>query len=258
MKSIVIFALIIVVFIGGLSISIVSIAADNTSAISQAETSRIEKERQEKLEETKRKQVRSQNMGKFNSLAWVIVFAAFIFIPGVLTVITYNGLVSKAEETEEQWSQVKVALQRRFDLIPQLVSTVKSAAQHEEKFFSQITTARESLSKALASTNSKSDNLQQIAKGERELNDMLRSVYALSESNPQLKANESFMMLQDQLEGAENRISLERQRFNTAVKEYNRSIKSFPGNLLSSFLKLEESQYFESDLGAGIPPKMGL
>ena len=242
----------------GLSKPVTAAAADDNSSVSQAQNQGIEKERQEKRDEIKRKQKRSQNMGKFNSLAWIVVIAAFIFIPGVLTVVTYNRLVSKAEATEEQWSQVKVALQRRFDLIPQLVSTVKSAAQHEEKIFSQITSAREALATTLASTSAKSGNFQQLAQEEKRLNEMVRSVFALSESNPQMKANESYLMLQDQLEGSENRISLERQRFNTAVKEYNRSIKTFPGNLLSSFLSLEESQYFESDLGAGSPPKMGL
>jgi len=174
---------------------------------------------------------------------------------GVLVLITlgfggcYNGMVNKREAVKSQWAQVENVLQRRFDLIPNLVNTVKGYTKHEKELLENITQARSQWGAA------KSPSEKMIAN--QQLDQSLARLLLVVENYPQLKANENFLKLQDELAGTENRITVERMRYNEAVKEYNVAVQKFPANLLAGFFGFKEnSAYFQAKVEAQEVPKV--
>ncbi|MFP3870111.1 MAG: LemA family protein [Syntrophobacteria bacterium] len=181
----------------------------------------------------------------------LIIIAAVILIPLLTAVGTYNALVGRQEAAKTAWSQVENQYQRRFDLIPNLVETVKGFARQEREVFTEVTRLRSQWGQARASGDIA--RAQQTARG---LEGALSRLLLVVENYPQLKSNENFLRLQDQLEGTENRISVERRRYNLAVQEYNTLIRSFPTNFLASMLGFTRMPLFEAEAGAAEAPKV--
>lgn len=170
---------------------------------------------------------------------------------------TYNKIVTTNEGVGAAWSQVENQYQRRADLIPNLVNTVKGYAEHESATLEGVVEARAKATQVTIDV----DNLDEasIAKYQQaqgELSSALGRLMAISESYPDLKANENFMQLQAQLEGTENRIATERKRFNDAVKEYNTYIRTFPRNLIATMFNFTAKGYFEAEQGAEKAPEV--
>lgn len=169
----------------------------------------------------------------------------------------YNGLIDKREAVEQQWANVENQYQKRSDLVPNLVATVKGYASHEESVFTQIA---ESRSKLGGTVNVDiTDDPERFAQFQAEQNTFSASIgrlLALTESYPELKANENFLDLQSQLEGIENRISTERKRYNDAVSEYNKSIQKFPGVLTAKMFGFTKKAYFRSEEKAAKAPEV--
>ena len=157
-----------------------------------------------------------------------------------LTGCGYNRIQQLDEQVSAYKSQIQVQLQRRADLVPNLVATVKGYAQHEEEIFVAVAEARAKLGGAL-----QSGDLQQMATANQGLTGALSRLIAISENYPQLKANENFRMLQDQLEGTENRIATAREDYNNAVRAYNAYIRQFPEVLTAKAIGSKERQYFQ-------------
>lgn len=167
-----------------------------------------------------------------------IGIAAVVVLIGVGWVISArNSLIAADEEVSGQWAQIDTQLQRRVDLIPNLVAAVKGYAAHEEKIFTGIAEAR---SRLLAAKGPEAK-----AAASAEVTGALGRLLAVAENYPQLKANENFVRLQDELAGTENRIAVARGRYNQAVKAYNRAIRQFPGSLFAPGLGLEKRGYFD-------------
>lgn len=158
-----------------------------------------------------------------------------------------NGLIERDERVRENWSQIETQLQRRADLIPNLVSTVKGYAAHEEKIFIEIADARSRLIAAQGP----------VAKAESGavLESALGRLMAIAENYPELKANENFIRLQDELAGTENRISVARTRYNQIVRDYNAAIRKFPGSLFVACLGLQQAEYFQPPEGSAAVSK---
>lgn len=167
-----------------------------------------------------------------------ILLFLFLIVGGTLWG-TYNSLVSSNEAVKAAWAQVENQLQRRGDLIPNLVETVKGYASHERELFEKIAAARA----ALYSAPSPAAKIQ----ANNELSGFLGRLLAIAENYPNLKANESFNRLMDELAGTENRIAVERKRYNDIVMEYNRKIKRFPANMLAKMFGFSEATYFEAE-----------
>lgn len=164
----------------------------------------------------------------------------------------YNRIQTLDEQASAFRSQIQVQLQRRADLVPNLVETVKGYAQHEEAIFTSVAEARAKLGGAI-----QGGNLGQMAEANQGLTAALGRLIAIAENYPQLKANENFRMLQDQLEGTENRIATARQDYNNAVREYNAYIRQFPQVLTAKAIGSKEREYFElTTPGAADAPKV--
>ncbi|MBI2073833.1 MAG: LemA family protein [Gemmatimonadetes bacterium] len=164
----------------------------------------------------------------------------------------YNRIQTLDEQVNAFRSQIQVQLQRRADLVPNLVETVKGYAQHEETIFTSVAEARAKLSGAI-----QSGSLGQMAEANQGLTSALGRLIAIAENYPQLKANENFRMLQDQLEGTENRIATARQDYNSAVREYNAYLRQFPQVLTAKAIGAKEREYFELlTPGAAEAPKV--
>ena len=163
-------------------------------------------------------------------------------------VARYNGLVTLNEDIDKGWSQVQNVLQRRSDLIPNLVETVKGYAAHEKEVFERVADARARLAGAA--------NPAEAAAANAGLTSALSRLLAIAEAYPDLKANENFIRLQDELAGTENRIANERRTYNELVRNYNVSLKRFPVNLFAGGFGFKERDYFEASSGAQEPPKV--
>ena len=161
---------------------------------------------------------------------------------------TYNSLVTKVQNIDGQWAQVETQYQRRFDLIPNLVNSVKGIMTQEQTVFNQLAEARTKYG-AATTTDEKA-----VAGGEVET--ALARLLVVMENYPQLRSIEAVTQLMDELAGTENRISVERRRYNTFVQDYNTAIKKFPTNLLAGMFNFSERKYFESVSGADIVPKV--
>lgn len=181
----------------------------------------------------------------------------FLLLIPFLSSCGYNTMVNKQESVDAQWANVQDAYQRRSDLIPNLVSTVKGYAEHEKETFKEVIEAR---AKATA-TNidaSKLDaaGLQQFQQAQQGLAGALSKLMVVVEKYPDLKANTNFLALQDQLEGTENRISTERRRFNETAKEYNQYTRNFPQNIMAMIFGFDKKPYFKAQAAAQEAPKV--
>lgn len=170
---------------------------------------------------------------------------------------TYNSMVAKQESVTASWAQVENVYQRRADLIPNLVETVKGYASHEKEALQSVVEAR---AKA-TSTNINAENLdaasiQKFQAAQEGLSSALSRLMVVVERYPDLKANQNFLELQAQLEGTENRISVERKKFNETARDYNTYIKKFPKNLFANMFNFEQKDYFQADEGAEKAPEV--
>lgn len=188
---------------------------------------------------------------------WIVpgVIVLLLLIVVFSAVSSYNSMVTKDENVSGQWAQVENVYQRRADLIPNLVATVKGYAAHEKETLEAVINAR---SKA-TSTNINVDNLnaaaiQKFQAAQDGLSSALSKLMVVVERYPDLKANQNFLELQAQLEGTENRITVERQKFNDSAKDYNTYIRKFPKNIYAGMFGFEKKDYFESQEGADVAP----
>lgn len=190
-----------------------------------------------------------------------IVAAIVIGIAVVLLgwgMATYNGLVRKQVEVDEAWSQVENQYQRRADLIPNLMETVKGVAEFEKETYTAVAEARAKVSQMVVSSQILDDpaRFRQFQQAQGELSGALSRLLVAVEAYPQLKANQNFLEFQSQLEGAENRIAVERRRFNETVKAYNTGVRVFPASLLAGTFGFGPKAFFEADAGAEKAPKV--
>lgn len=174
-------------------------------------------------------------MRKILPVIVILVFLGVIF--GVWYVKEYNKVINLHENVKNAWSQVDTQLKRRYDLIPNLVETVKGYATHEKEIFENLAEARKGYFTA--------PTVEKKAEAATQIEGFLSRLLAFRETYPDLKANESFLKLQDTLEGSENRISVERKRYNDVVREFNTYTKSFFGRFFAAHLGLTEAKYFE-------------
>ena len=180
-----------------------------------------------------------------------IVILAVIAVVAVWAVTGYNGLVKADEAVSTAWSNVENQYQRRADLIPNLVNTVKGYAAHEKETLDAVVAARTRATQvAVDAENLTPEMLQEYQKAQNEVGTALGRLIAIAEAYPDLKANANFLELQAQLEGTENRISVERRNFNEVAKKYNTSIRTFPRNMLAGMFGFEKRPYFEAQEGA--------
>lgn len=187
----------------------------------------------------------------------LFIILGIVAVVVVWAVAGYNGLVTRQEKVNEAWANVETVYQRRADLIPNLVSTVKGYAAHEQETLQSVTEAR---AKATAMTIDPStatpEELASWQRAQQEVSSALGRLLAISESYPDLKANQNFLELQQQLEGTENRISTERRKYNEVVRGYNASIRRFPKNLLATMFGFEKMTMFEAQEGAEVAPEV--
>lgn len=172
---------------------------------------------------------------------------------------SYNKMVSMEESIDAQWAQVQNQYQRRYDLIPNLVNTVKGYASHESEVFEQVTEARSKAGGVINIDSSVLDDPEAFDKYQKiqsELGTSLQRLMAVTENYPELKANQNFLALQDELEGTENRIATERMRFNEAVQSYNKYIRGFPRNMFAGMFGFEKKSYFAAGTEAQNAPKV--
>ena len=178
----------------------------------------------------------------------LISVIAVIAIIALSLIGTYNGLVSKKETVTKEFSNLDVMLQRRADLIPNLVNTVKGFTAHEDEVIDKVTTARQNLLNA--------KTLDEKQKANDDLTNSLNALMVIVENYPDLKSSQNFINLQDELAGTENRISTARRDYNNAVNAYNSSIKRFPNNMLAGMFGFGEEKYFEADVKAQEVPSV--
>lgn len=190
-----------------------------------------------------------------NKGLWIILGIVAVVV--IWAVSGYNSLVSNEENVGKAWANVESAYQRRSDLIPNLVNTVKGYAQHEQKTLQDVVEARsKATSIRIDASTATPEQMQDWISAQQEVGSALGRLIAISESYPQLRANENFLALQTQLEGTENRIKTERDRYNEAIKEFNVKIRRFPTNILASMFGFERREMFEAEAGAEKAPEV--
>ena len=176
------------------------------------------------------------------------VIAGFFLLAGGCVYTGYNKVITYDEAVKSQWAQVENQLQRRFELIPNLVETVKGVAKQEEKIFLGVAEARKAYFQA--------DSINAKAKAASGMEGALSRLLLLRETYPQLKSDQSFLKLQDQLEGTENRLAVERKRFNDAVRQLNTYIRKLLGQFYAGLAGVEKAEYFEIEEAARVTPKV--
>lgn len=187
----------------------------------------------------------------------IIMAVSLMLAASTLTSCNYNSLVEKRETVDESWAQVENVYQRRADLIPNLVETVKGYASHEKQTLEDVTAARaKATSVTIDANNLDEASMQKFQQAQGELSSALSRLLAVTEAYPDLKANENFLNLQAQLEGTENRIAVERKRYTEAVREYNVSIKKFPTNIYAGWFGFESKPQFQAQEGADKAPQV--
>lgn len=187
---------------------------------------------------------------------WIIAIGVaivlFMYVGSV-----YNSMVNSQERVEQAWSQVENVYQRRADLIPNLVATVKGYAAHESETLESVVEARsKATSLRVDPADLTPENLERFQAAQGELNAALGRLLMLTENYPDLKANQNFLELQSELSGTENRISVERKKFNEAAQTYNSKIRRFPANIFASLFGFERKAYFEASEEARTAPKV--
>ncbi|MCJ7436341.1 MAG: LemA family protein [Acidimicrobiia bacterium] len=171
----------------------------------------------------------------------VIIIAVVVVVLLLLVALAYNSLIRSRNRVDNSWSQIDVQLKRRYDLIPNLVETVKGYAAHEKSTFEAVTSAR-----ANALSAQEGGDVAQQAQAENQLSGALKSLFAVAEAYPDLKANQNFLQLQEELTSTEDRISYARQFYNDSVLGYNNSIQSFPRNVLAGMFSFDKREFFET------------
>ncbi len=189
-------------------------------------------------------------------LGWIIPVALLVVI--ILWAVSgYNGMVSMDESVQGKWADVETQYQRRADLIPNLVSTVKGYAAHESETLESVVKARsEASSVKVDPENITPEKLAEYQKAQSGVSSALGRLMVIVEKYPDLKANQNFLELQSQLEGTENRINVARRDFNEAAKQYNTTIRRFPKNIIAGMFGFEKKAYFEAEKGAEQAPKV--
>ncbi len=186
-----------------------------------------------------------------------IILIALVAIIAIWGVSAYNGLVKMDEGVNTAWSNVENQYQRRADLIPNLVNTVKGYAAHEKETLEAVMSARSKATQmTIDADNLTPEKLQEYQKAQGEIGAALGRLLAITEAYPDLKANENFKELQAQLEGTENRISVERRNFNEVAREYNTSIRTFPKTIIAGMSGFDKRPYFEAEEGANKAPEV--
>lgn len=192
-----------------------------------------------------------------NLIRKTVMAVAAVLAVSSLTSCNYNSLVEKQQGVDQAWAQVENQYQRRADLIPNLVNTVKGAKTHEEETLVKVTEARaKATSITLNADNLTEENLARFQQAQNELSGALKSLLAVSEAYPDLKANENFRELSAQLEGTENRIATERKRYTEAVLDYNTAIKKFPTNIYAGWFGFTAKPQFKAEAGAEKAPEV--
>lgn len=181
-------------------------------------------------------------IGVFGAIIGVLLLGALLFVP------KYNSLVSGEEAIDSKWAQVENQLQRRFDLIPNLVESVKGFASQEREILAEISQARTKYGAA--------SNVEETAEADAELTSALGRLLVIVESYPNLKSDANFRQLMDELAGTENRLAVAREDYNNEVQAYNSNIRKFPGNIIAGMFGFEQRHYFEADSGAKQAPKV--
>lgn len=185
-------------------------------------------------------------------IALVVIAAIAIW-----AVSGYNGLVSHEENVKSAWSQVENVYQRRLDLIPNLVATVKGYAAHEQETLESVVAARSKATQITVDPDQLTEeNIAAFQEAQGEIGAALSRLIAISENYPDLKANQNFSELQAELAGTENRIATERRRYNDAAKAYNTMVRRFPRNIIASVFGFGQKGYFEADANASEAPKV--
>ena len=179
-------------------------------------------------------------------IVWII--AAIIIILIVIIVVIYNNLVKSRNKVKNAWAQIDVQLNRRNDLIPNLVETVKGYAGHEKGVLENVTKARSGLMNA--------STVKDIQEADNQLSGALRTLFAVAENYPELKANTNFQELQKELSGTEDKIAYSRQFYNDTVLKYNNTCQEFPNNLIAGIFGFKEADFFEASEGARTVPKV--
>jgi LemA protein len=171
--------------------------------------------------------------------------------------MAYNGVISAEENVASKWGNVQNVYQRRADLIPNLVATVKAYAEHEKTTLEELTNARTKATQMTVNVDDLTpEKLREFQRTQGELSTALGRLIAITENYPDLKANQNFLELQAQLEGTENRINVERKNFNKAAKAYNTKIRRFPTSVLASSFGFEKKPYFEAEAGSEVVPEV--
>lgn len=193
-------------------------------------------------------------MKKNKGLIITVVVIALVAIWGISS---YNGLVSMDENVSNSWANVETQYQRRSDLIPNLVNTVKGYAKHESETLESVMQARSQATQVkIDPSNCTPQQLAAYQKAQGDVTTALGKLLAITENYPDLKANQNFLELQSQLEGTENRINVARKDFNDTAKKYNTSLRRFPRNIIASMFGFEKRNYFEAEAGAEKAPKV--
>ena len=190
------------------------------------------------------------------NLGWIIPVGILVVV--VLWAIGgYNGMVKMDEQVQNSWANVETQYQRRADLIPNLVSTVKGYAKHEQQTLEDVVKARsEATQVKVDAENLTPEKLVAFQKAQSGVSSALGRLLAVAENYPDLKANQNFLELQSQLEGTENRITVARKDFNDTAKSYNQAIRQFPKNILAGLFGFEKKSYFEAEAGSEKAPKV--
>lgn len=178
----------------------------------------------------------------------IIIVVALIAIVAAILVPSYNGFVQLEEDVNQSYAQIENQLQRRLDLIPNLVETVKGFADQEQSVIDSVTEARSNLAGA--------EGVSEQAEADAELSGALSRLLVVVENYPEIRSSENFQQLSDELAGTENRIAVARQDYNATVAEFNRKARSFPGNMIAGVFGFDEKEYFEADPDASEAPEV--
>ena len=197
---------------------------------------------------------------KGNTALFMLVFVVVILgAVGLFVIAQYNGFVEDEKRVEEAKAQIASVCQRRLDLMPNLIATVKGYAKHEKETLAAVIQARQNAKTILDGLNKKGgfskEELAALQASQQKVTSAFRGIFALVENYPDLKASSNFMALQDQFEGTENRIAVARQRYNSSVKNYNTKIEKFPGIVLAPMFGYGEKDFFEAKTEAFEPVK---
>jgi len=185
------------------------------------------------------------------------IWIGVVAVVAIFFYVTYNGFIGKEEGVNAAWSNVETQYQRRSDLIPNLVNTVKGYAAHESQTLGEVTEARaKATSINLSAGELTPERLAQFQQAQADVRSALGRLIAVAESYPDLKANQNFIELQSQLEGTENRIAVARKDFNDAARKYNVAVRRFPSNLVAALFGFDQKPYFEAAEGTETAPQV--